>query len=209
MMDLKVVRYLNRGCGGKAATGRSVNKMQCIRVLRNHCAASYWLCAFVRLCVWCTGECTRVSPQSFSFCSAIKSFNKSLLQFEAHFLGWTTKLWSRFWKINSHLLVRWNVDKHACCFPATSSIYSHVFTFNSVEQLGSHQQGTVTGGIEQNESETFTLISDDVQMVPPAIFQSELHFCNRPNGMNTVFTLVVMCYSHALCSSCTDSSMFE
>lgn len=38
----------------------------------------------------------------------------------------------------------------------------------SLEQLGVTRQGT--SGIEQNENETFTLISGDVQMVQPAIF---------------------------------------
>ncbi len=113
MMDLKVVQYLNRGRGGKAAMGRSVNKMQCIRVLRNHRAASYWLC------VWCIGERTRVSPQSFSFCSTLKSFNTVLLQFVVNFLGCTKTL-------------SFNKIKRACCFSGTSSSYSHVFTFNSV-----------------------------------------------------------------------------
>lgn len=67
------------------------------------------------------------------------------------------------------------------------------------------EQATVTGGTEQNKSVTF--ISDDVQMVQPAIFQSEPNSSDIPNGMNTVVTLVDRCYSRAQCS--TDSSMFE
>lgn len=70
--------------------------------------------------------------------------------------------------------------------PSFLLIYSRVlFTFIYTER--SLQQAFIT--------RTFTFISDDVQMVQLAIFQSEPHFSNLTDGMNNVVIPVDKCYS--------------